>query len=362
MNKELTGLIEKSKNKFKKLLKVEKSSKKSIKKEHLANKNTCLFCGTINPVSADFCKNCGKDFEDIENGFNQDKEYIEYNYANHLFYFQQKEKEAKIEENIDFLLKSNNYTYIKDFVNRFGTNYTEIEFKKLHEILINKGFKVDENNLKPLIRHVREIEQYKNFKSLLNHGKPVYVIQYVKRLISLYGDDYPKYLPNLRKLLIEEKGFSQKRVDLVIDKVIEEHKDKLSDAILENKPYLSISEIDSLNGFEFELFLYHLFQKMGFKVKSTKLSGDQGADLIIVNYSDKIVVQAKRYSGKVGNKAIQEVVASIAHYGANKGMVVTNSQFTRSAIELAESNKIQLIDRNELKSLIDRYPIESSII
>jgi len=47
-------------------------------------------------------------------------------------------------------------------------------------------------------------------------------------------------------------------------------------------------------------------------------------------------MQAKYYTNPVGNKAIQEVVAAIPFYGANKGMVATNSPFTKSAIALAE--------------------------
>lgn len=365
IDKKLIKLIEKNKTKFKNLLKIKKSSKKSIEKEPLKNKNTCPICRTINPIGARFCKSCGKNFDEAKDEFEQHKEFIEYNYANYLFYAQQKEGEANIEKNMDLLVKSNNYTYIKDFVNRFGNSYTEADFKKLQETLNRKGFKINKrSDLKSLIIHIRELERYKNFKSLLNHGNPVYVTEYVKRLINLYGDDYPKQLHKLRKLLIEEKGFSQRRVDLVIAKITEEQKEenKLSNDLFKNQAYLSINKIDSLSGFEFENFLHHLFQKMGFKVNSTKLSGDQGADLIIVNHNDKIVVQAKRYSNNVGNKAVQEVVASIAHYGANKGMVVTNSQFTKSAIELAKSNEIQLIDRNKLKVLIEKYPIGNNEI
>jgi len=40
------------------------------------------------------------------------------------------------------------------------------------------------------------------------------------------------------------------------------------------------------------------------------------------------------------------------HYKADKGVVITNSTFTNSAISLAKSNKIELIDRTKLKELI----------
>ncbi len=107
---------------------------------------------------------------------------------------------------------------------------------------------------------------------------------------------------------------------------------------------------------EFEKFLKNLFEKMGYAVEETKLSGDQGADLVINKFSEKLVFQAKRYGcEKVSNSAIQEVVAAIRYYNANKGTVVTTSTFTKSAIELARSNGVDLIDRTKLDELIHHY-------
>ena len=67
----------------------------------------------------------------------------------------------------------------------------------------------------------------------------------------------------------------------------------------------------------------------------------------------KYVVQAKYYSGNVGNKAVQEVVAARSFYSAEKGMVVTNSKFTKAASELAEANKIRLVDGEALNEMLE---------
>ncbi|WP_251363054.1 restriction endonuclease, partial [Escherichia coli] len=42
-------------------------------------------------------------------------------------------------------------------------------------------------------------------------------------------------------------------------------------------------------------------------------------------------------------------------YGCHEAMVVTNSYFTRSAKELAESALVRLIDRDELQKYLDDY-------
>ncbi len=59
-------------------------------------------------------------------------------------------------------------------------------------------------------------------------------------------------------------------------------------------------------------------------------------------------MQAKRYSKNVDIKAVQEVQASIAHYGASEAWFVSNSDYTAAAHELAKSNRIRLIHKSEL--------------
>ncbi|MFL0506964.1 restriction endonuclease [Ureibacillus sp. 179-F W5.1 NHS] len=113
-----------------------------------------------------------------------------------------------------------------------------------------------------------------------------------------------------------------------------------------------IKEIDEMTGEEFEEFLGHLFQKRGYKVSYTKASSDYGADLILEDRDDIIAVQAKRYSGSVGVKAVQEIIGSLKMYDATEAWVVTNSYFTRQAEKLAETNDVYLIDRDELIEMI----------
>lgn len=101
-----------------------------------------------------------------------------------------------------------------------------------------------------------------------------------------------------------------------------------------------IAEIDKMVG--------HLFKAHGYVVEVTQASGDFGADLVITKAGKKSVVQAKRYSKNVGIKAVQEVQASIAHYGASEAWVVLNSDYTAAANTLAKSNGVRLINRIQL--------------
>ena len=123
----------------------------------------------------------------------------------------------------------------------------------------------------------------------------------------------------------------------------------------EDENSITIDDIDLMSGEQFEDFVVDLFKAMKYKTTHTKLSGDQGIDVIAEKGNSKVAIQAKCYTGTVGNHAIMEAVAGAKHYGATKCMVVTNSTFTKSSKELAESNNVVLWDRKILKEKINQY-------
>lgn len=108
-----------------------------------------------------------------------------------------------------------------------------------------------------------------------------------------------------------------------------------------------------MSGEHFEIFITNLFNNLGYKAERTKASGDQGIDVIATKGKVKIAIQTKCYSRPVGNHAVMEAVAGGKYYNADKVMVVTNSTFTRSAIELAQSNNVVLWGRSILKEKME---------
>lgn len=114
-----------------------------------------------------------------------------------------------------------------------------------------------------------------------------------------------------------------------------------------------MDSVDSLSGNDFEEFLYCLFLNLGVDVTKTPKSHDYGADLILNINNIKIVVQSKLYlKHSVGASAVQEVFSSTKYYNASYGIVITNSHFSKNAINLAESTNIKLLDRCKLSDLI----------
>lgn len=118
-----------------------------------------------------------------------------------------------------------------------------------------------------------------------------------------------------------------------------------------------ISQIDFLSGVEFENYVKLLFEKMGYKVQTTKKSKDFGVDLIIEKNKKKTIVQTKRYSHTVGISAVQEIISARNHYGIYSAMVVSNQNFSKEAEILANENNVMLAGKNELEGLISKYPV-----
>lgn len=93
-------------------------------------------------------------------------------------------------------------------------------------------------------------------------------------------------------------------------------------------------------------------------------SNDGGVDGVINEDQlglDRIYLQAKRYAegNTVGRQALQGFAGSLLGRGANKGVFVTTSSFTKGAVEYVENlpQRIVLIDGDELTSLMIKHGV-----
>jgi restriction system protein len=128
-----------------------------------------------------------------------------------------------------------------------------------------------------------------------------------------------------------------------------DYNDLIDDYILRKKLLsLSIEErsskISDMGGIGFENYIKDLFAAKGINCKTTPTSGDYGVDLIADLKTKKIAIQCKRYKDKVGFSAIQEVYTGKDIYGCNEAWVVTNSSFSRQAIDASEKLNIKLVN------------------
>ena len=84
---------------------------------------------------------------------------------------------------------------------------------------------------------------------------------------------------------------------------------------------------------DFERVVAELLRRGGFTVEVTVYIGD-GADLVASKRNTRVAVQVKRYSSTtaVGVSDVNQVIGAMQYYNCDKGLVVTTSRFTQSAV------------------------------
>lgn len=114
------------------------------------------------------------------------------------------------------------------------------------------------------------------------------------------------------------------------------------------------SQLDGMEGHEFEYFCADLLARRGFyEVEVTKGSGDYGVDILAEKDGVTYAIQCKAYTTPVGVKAIQEAYAGRDYYDRMVGAVLTNQYFTKPAVEAAKKLKILLWDRGYLDEMLE---------
>ena len=120
--------------------------------------------------------------------------------------------------------------------------------------------------------------------------------------------------------------------------------------LIENNYSKKINE-SYKKGIKFENHCMEILKQYGWEVKETPKTGDQGVDLIASIKNLRICIQCKGHEKAIGNKAVQEISAGKLFWKGTHAVLVSKSGFTKSAQQLAKSNKVRLINEFQLKDL-----------
>ena len=175
-------------------------------------------------------------------------------------------------------------------------------------------------------------------------------------------EDFPKYVEwrktfaSTKTQISNDDEQSNQTPDEILDNTVAEIKNELATELLDKLKENSFSY--------FEKFVIELLQKMGygdFREDAATHSGqvgDDGIDGIISQDRlglENVYIQAKRFtSGSVGSPDIRNFIGSLALQGVTKGVFLTTSRFSDSALRTANDSKQQkivLIDGKELTEL-----------
>ncbi len=135
-------------------------------------------------------------------------------------------------------------------------------------------------------------------------------------------------------------------------KLLRREKAQLVSSIQIKREQLLRVDWKAMRGVQWEEYLKNVCSALGYSVETTKASGDQGVDLVVQRGSSRIAIQAKGYANSVSNSAVQEAVAGMKVYNCNGCAVITNSRFTKSAVELAVINGCVLISEESFEDFV----------
>lgn len=146
----------------------------------------------------------------------------------------------------------------------------------------------------------------------------------------------------------------------LIPRWIDEAADEFRASAQHNTSPLSKST-DDMSPLQYERHCAALLNELNWTARLTKGSGDQGADIIAEKDGVRVVVQCKKYTKPVGNKAVQEALAAMKFEDTDFAAVVSNAGFTTAAKELAHKGGVALLRHTELDKLetITQQPQQS---
>jgi len=114
---------------------------------------------------------------------------------------------------------------------------------------------------------------------------------------------------------------------------------------------------------DFEHLIRELFEaefsERGAVVKITQASRDRGVDAVVFDpdpiRGGKIILQAKRYTNTVGSDAVRDLYGTVVKEGANKGILITTSDFGPDSYEYAKGLPITLFNGGNLVHLLAKH-------
>ena len=122
-----------------------------------------------------------------------------------------------------------------------------------------------------------------------------------------------------------------------------------------------LDDLHQISWQEFESLIGTLYESFGYETEVTSDTADMGIDVWAKNSDERVAIQAKRYQegNTVGRETLQKLASTLAKGDADRVIVVTTSEFARTAKEYSDSfgSEIELIDGEELRDQLNNSDI-----
>jgi len=96
-----------------------------------------------------------------------------------------------------------------------------------------------------------------------------------------------------------------------------------------------------------------LFLKEGYKTERTPITGDEGIDIIVKKNGKKIAIQCKARTKKLPSKEVRDLLGSMMHYKAKKGILATINDVTKNAEDFIQDKNIRILTADDYVNFKD---------
>jgi hypothetical protein len=199
--------------------------------------------------------------------------------------------------------------------------------------------------------YIREVWQAEDFLAKIE------VIKGLSKNKPLIAEKGIRYLTSPLKFLNVILTQAQTEISQASEKskeqrrVIEEELEKIKRQEIANQ-IQSNNMLDSISHQEFELIVLEAFARLGYKANHTSWSGDEGIDGILVKGKNKIAIQCKKQTSKVGQPALRDFLGAMKHANCAEGFFITTSSFSDPAKSFVKEKNIKLIDGKEIIEIL----------
>ena len=100
---------------------------------------------------------------------------------------------------------------------------------------------------------------------------------------------------------------------------------------------------ENLSWQNFEREVTKKLSQFGYNAVNTKLSGDEGVDIVINNRDKKFIVQCKAMKSKIGPSFVRDFIGTIGIQNASGGMIVSLNGFSDGSLDTSNYQNLHLL-------------------
>jgi len=235
-----------------------------------------------------------------------------------------------------------------------------LTFRNTKELNFKLTTEEEWNQLTPLI------EKYEKLSTDVPTLKTISKGEYedFKSDLKEFSEKYPKWFSD-GSMLDMQIGIENRFGLAQIERRFNEGKIRIErylEKINCEREFLIETNFSILSPYEFEEYIANLFRSMGYKAHVTSPTKDMGVDIIAFKDGNKIAVQVKKYAegNRVGNDAVQRLLGAMQQKDlkAEKGILITTSDFTEYAKLQAEETPVELWNGIFLKEIIKNQKLK----